>query len=1091
MFPRVTALLVVHHGGDRLRRTLDALRAQQRTPDAFVVVLTEADSDAREQVAVAGATHIVELSQRVPFGEALRAGERVLDAPASDADALWLLAEDTAPEPAALATLLAALETGRSAAVVGPKLLEWDDTDRIATFGRSITRFGRAVTIVEDELDQGQHDGLSDVLGLDPAAILVRQSVWRALDGFDPGLPTVDDALDFSIRARLAGHRVAVVPEAEIAFAADGVAGPPGGTRARTVRRRHRATRAAALHRRLVYAPAPVVPLHWLTFLPLAIVRSIRLLLVKSPGAIPGEFSAALATMFSGLRVARARRTLKSARTVGWSSIAPLRMQPDEMRRRRQQAAEARRIRARGRKHELQFLGTGGGWVLLMSSVASVALFSWLIGTTGLRGGGLLPLSGHAAVLWQNAAYGWRDIGVGFVGAADPFAGALAVLGSITFWAPSFALVILWLLAVPAAALGAWFAASRLTERGSLRALAALLWAVAPTFLTALADGRPGAVLAHILLAWLAFAVFGAATSWAAAATASLLFAAVIAAAPSLTPALLIAWIVALAVSGRAAARLAGLPIPALVLAAPLVITQFQRGTPLALLADPGLPLGSTVPSTWQLALGLPGAPWGDWGTVLAGTGVDERLLVTVLVAPLAIAAIAAVLAPGIRAAMLALGAAALGFATAVAAAHLAVAVAGPEAVPIWTGPGLSLEWLGLTLAAVVALGALRRTGALLGAVVGAGVIALVLPTAFSIATSSVAVSAAAERTLPAFVGAEAEADSRVTTLRIQPEPGGGIRSTLERGSGETLDEQSTLAQTGEELSPDEEQLATVAGNLASRSGFDPEAAVREFGVSFVLLAEPVTDDREAADTEERARAALDGNAALVAVGETDFGTLWRFTAAEPDAPAAQIPSGAGGWLAGVITLVQLVVIGATLLLSIPTGAGRESDRRPVRVRRRRPGEPVAAEAAVDAGTVTDDVDAAEAGDTVDAAQAEVDATEPEAESEVAGEPEPLREADLVPELEPKPEPEPTLEPELTPEPEPELTPEPEPKPEPVADQLDEPVPAPNKPVPPKKRPAAKHPEPGASTRPTSAPKRKPAPRKPAKPKGDDDADAG
>ena len=117
----------------------------------------------------------------------------------------------------------------------------------------------------------------------------------------------------------------------------------------------------------------------------------------------------------------------------------------------------------------------------------------------------------------------------------------------------------------------------------------------------------------------------------------------------------------------------------------------------------------------------------------------------------------------------------------------------------LWTGPGLSLEWLGLTLAAVVALGALRRGWALLGALVGASAIALVLPIAFSIGTSSVSVSAAAERTLPAFVGAEADADPRVTTLRIQPEPGGGIRSTLERGSGQTLDEQSTLAQTGEQ----------------------------------------------------------------------------------------------------------------------------------------------------------------------------------------------------------------------------------------------------------------------------------------------------
>ena len=219
MFPRVTAVLVVHHGGDHLRRTLDALRAQVRTPDALVIVLTEPDADARAQAAGAGATHVVELQEHLSFGEAVRAGERVLDAPASDADTLWLLAEDSAPEPEALRELVATLETGKSVAVAGPKLMDWEEPERIVGLGRTLTRLGRSVPIVFDELDQGQHDGLSDVLGLDPAAILVRHTVWQAVDGFDPALPTVDDGLDLGVRARLAGHRVAVVPSARVMFA--------------------------------------------------------------------------------------------------------------------------------------------------------------------------------------------------------------------------------------------------------------------------------------------------------------------------------------------------------------------------------------------------------------------------------------------------------------------------------------------------------------------------------------------------------------------------------------------------------------------------------------------------------------------------------------------------------------------------------------------------------------------------------------------------------------------------------------------------------------------------------------------------------
>lgn len=975
MFPRVTAVLVVRHGGDHLDRTLEGIRAQVRTPDALVVVLTAADAKAREQIAAAGATQVVDLQESVSFGEAIRAADRTLGAPSSDADALWLLTEDSAPDPGALAALAATLETARSVAIAGPKLVEWDEPERIAGLGRTVTRLGRSVPVVAGELDQGQHDRLSDVLGLDPAAILVRHTVWRALDGFDPGLTTVDDALDLGVRARLAGHRVAAVPEARVRFAADGIAGPEGGRRGRIARRGARAARAAELHRRLVYAPAALVPLHWLSLLPLALLRSIRHLLVKRPGAIVGEFAAALATMFSLGRVSRARRRLAAARTTGWSSIAPLRLQPDEARRRRQAAAEARRARARGRTEELQFLGAGGGWVLLATVAASIGLFSWLIGATGVGGGGLLPLSGFDE-LWRNAAYGWRDVGTGFVGAADPFAGALAVLGSLTFWSPSFAMLLLWLIAMPAAAMGVWFAASRLTERGSVRALAAIVWAVAPMFLSALAEGRPGAVLAHVLLGWLVFAALGAATSWAAAATASLLFAAVIAAAPSLAPALVLAWLVGIAVSGRAAVRLAGLPIPALALALPLVVEQVRRGTPLGLLADPGVPVVGPIPTAWQLALGLPAGGWGGWEEIVrAVTPLDPRWVASALLVPLVLAALAAVLTSDVRRAVLTLATALAGFATAVAATRLSVATVGIEAVPVWSGAGLSLAWLGLILAAVAFLHALRRGAPVLSGIVALITIVAIVPSIVAISTGAVPLRPAGERTLPAYVVAQADSDPRVTTLRMEPEPDGGIRATLEHGTGATLDDQSTLHQTRAQLTDDEQELATIAGNLASRSGFDSQAAVREFGVAFVLLAAAADDDREATQAEERARTALDGNPALVAVGETDFGTLWRFAETEPDAAAARVPADAGGWLATVITIVQLVVIGATLLLSIPTGAGREADRRPVRrpprrrpawrlPRRRRPkGKPVATPAAEDGGAAAVDPEAAEAAE--------------------------------------------------------------------------------------------------------------------------------
>ncbi|WP_350347298.1 glycosyltransferase [Agromyces sp. G08B096] len=965
MFPRVTAILVVHRGGDRLRRTIEALRTQRRTPDALIVVLNDADAAATADIEAAVPSHVVQLPTRVSFGEAVRAAERVLEAPAGDGDALWLLAEDSAPAPGALDALGAVLETERSVAVAGPKLMQWESPDRIAHLGRSVTRFGRTVDLVTDELDQGQHDDLSDVLGVDSAGLLVRHTVWRELDGFDHALPVADDGLDFSIRARLAGHRVRVVPTAHVEVAESGVAGVQVG-RGRVSRRARRLERTAELHRRLVYAPAALVPLHWLSFLPLALLRSIRLLLVKQPGAIAGEFAAALQAMAGLGGVARARRTLRAAKTSSWSAIAPLRVQPDEVRRRRRAVAEARRARARGRTEDLQFLGTGGGWVLLAALIAGIAVAPWLLGSSGVAGGALLPLSGQLGELWANAAYGWRDLGAGFVGAADPFAGILAVLGSITFWSPSYAMVLLWLLALPVAAMGAWFTASRLTERPAVRAFAAFAWAAAPPFLVALADGRPGAVLAHALLGWLAFAMLGAATSWASAATAGLLFAAVVAAAPSLTPALLLGWILALAVSGRAAVRYALLPLPALVLAAPLIWEQLTRGTPLSLVADPGLPAPSGIPSGGWLALGFPGGSDGGWSAVLAGAGLDwdPWWPAVGLAAPLLLLAAAAVAAGRrrLRAALLALVCAAAGFATAIAAAHLSVATTGDASVPVWTGGGQSLAWLGLVTAAVVALDGLRRSWAPVAAVAGLAAVALVVPTGIALASGAALVEPAPDRELPALVVAEVADDPRVTTLRMAPLEDGGLRAWLEHGAGTTLDDQSTLDATRPELTDDEVELAELAGNLASRSGFDAEAAVSRFGTTFVLLGPAGADDRRAMATEERARAALDGNASLIPVGETDFGVLWRFRDAPSPAPAAAIPADAGGAAATFWTVLQLVVLGATLLLSIPTGAGREADRRPVRAprprqprrARRRPGDDATVAAKSDAAVESD-----------------------------------------------------------------------------------------------------------------------------------------
>jgi GT2 family glycosyltransferase len=940
MQARVTAIIVARNGAAHLQRTLEALRGQTRQPDTVIAVDCGSTDSSAALLAEYGPSHFISADANLSFGDAITTAETVLPAADGEHELLWLLAQDSAPEPGALEKLVAELEIAPSVAVAGPKVMEWVAGDYIHDFGQSMTPYGTTVTLVESELDQEQHDAMSDVLAVSAAGMLVRRTVWDHLGGFDSALPVVDDSLDFCVRVRLAGYRVSVVSAARISSAGDGVAGPDGSSRGRARRRRVRAERSAQLHRRLVYAPAWALPVHWLSLIPLAFLRAIGDLLRKEPGAIIGEFAAAFSAAFLGGRVRQARRRLAATRTLAWSSIASLRVSAAEVRRRSLLTREAALTGARGDRPEIRFFSGGGAWTLLGAAVLSVALLASLLGAQTLTGGGLLPLSETVGALWSNIGYGWRDLGLGFVGGADPFAVVLALLGTLTFWSPSFSMVLLYLLALPLAATGAWMAATRLTHRGSIRATAAVLWMLSPTFLTAIAAGRPGAILVHLLLPWLFFAGFAAARSWSASGSAALLFAAIVACAPSLAPALLVGWVLCVLVSGRRVMRFVGIPLPALALALPLLWSQGLRGNWLALLADPGVPVPTAPVEIWQLILGFPAGDLGGWTQLLplwGGDAAAAAIVVPVLLIPLAVLALLALLLPGARGAAFALLAALLGLATAIAAGSLSVATLGGESVGIWPGAGLSLYWLGIVGAVVFTGRGLHRAAVapLVASAVALAVVSLPLAAALPLGTSAVAEGIG--RTQPAFVTAEALVEPRVGTLQIVPQPDGGILATIVRGTGDRLDVQSTLAATATDLTVEQAELATLAGNLASQSGLDASADLAKFGIRFVLLRPAAQSPAEwgstgsvspAADqTTTRTTTSLDGTAALVPVGDTAFGRLWRSDAPTDAAENGVIPAEAGGAVGLITGIIAAIVIGATVLLSIPTGAGREAVR--------------------------------------------------------------------------------------------------------------------------------------------------------------------
>ncbi|MBT2503101.1 glycosyltransferase family 2 protein [Curtobacterium sp. ISL-83] len=923
MQPRVTAILVAANGADHLDRTLDALAAQTRHPDDLVVVDVGTTDGSTAELSFGGSAQLVRLPGGRSFGDAVLQGERSTQPADPDVPAdewLWILGHDNAPAPTALEAMLAAVEIAPSVAVAGPKLVDPDEPSRLRAFGESMTRAGRSIALVQDELDQGQHDRHTDVLGVAAGGMLVRRSVWVELGGFDPALPDVDAALDFCVRVRLAGHRVAVVPEARVTSA-----GPieEFGRKRVSEGRRVRMHRQAQLHRRLTYASAGTLWFHWLMLVPLAVLRAIGHLVAKHPAAVTGELAAAFAVAFGG-GVRRARATLARNRSLGWAAVEPLRVSWRRVHEHRTTTRDVELARVEDAPiARASFLSNGGVWVVLGAAVLSVVSLFPLLGSPALTGGGLLPLSTDVGRLWQNVGYGWHSLGTGFTGPSDPFAAVVAVLGSITFWSPSTSVVLVMLLAFPLSATGAWFAVRKVTTRTWVPVIGAVLYTVAPALVGAVTTGHLGAVIAHVLLPWLFLAVLDAHRSWAWASGASILFAVVAAAAPSLIPVLLVAWLVALVVGWRRAHRRVFIPVPAAVLFLPLVLAQVARGNVLAVFADPGVPSATRAPSALQLAMGQPLPDWSGWLPAISTLAVVVTVLpvlMAVLALPVAAAAIGAMLGHRWAVAGAVLVLALLGYATAFAATHLTVTGVGSTTTIVWPGSALSVYWLAVVAAACIGLDVLPKAAPVAGLVATVLAAVAVAPAFAAFYLHTAVIQPTSGRVLSAYVNAEAQANPDVGTLVVDPQDDGSLAVSLERGQGSTLDDQSTLDATALTLSRSGARLATLAGNLASRSGYDPRPALRELGISFILLDDADGRNGDAQAVHDRAAGAIGQNALFTSIGETTNGQLFHY-----DGTVDRTTTGSAAATAThVLYLVVLgIVFGAAALLAVPTAPRR------------------------------------------------------------------------------------------------------------------------------------------------------------------------
>ena len=661
-FPRhiVTAVLVSHDGARWLEDSLKGILGQLRAPQRVLAVDTGSKDDSLHILDEnLGPEQVLQAKRNTGFGTAVnhalkQAPPTSYDDQGYDHDRdepliewIWILHDDAEPAPDALLRLLEIGDFNPDAAVIGPKIRDWHDRERLLEIGVTATADGRRWTGLDaGDHDQGQHAEPTRVLSVSSAGMLVRRDVWDRLKGFDRALPLFRDDLDFCWRVNNAGYDVLTAPKA-ILWHAEASARSERRISA-GVSRPHFEDRQHALYTLTVNSGSKFPPLTFLRLFLWSLVRAAGLLINKTPLKAADEVLAAFAYASRVDRIVRARRFRKRTRSkhpVDLTALFPQRMavfratfEETTQGFRGRGADDDDLVAARAGTGETgpvsedsESYDAGVPWIvravrmpglivgLSLTLLALVASRNVLTGGR-LMGGALLPAPTGANDLWSAFAAAWHPVGTGSTSASPPYLAVVALVATIFLGHASLAVSILLLGSVPLAGLTAYAVLRRTVESNPLRVWGSVAYALLPAATGAIAAGRLGSTVGIVLLPLVASGVLvamgGAGRSGSMRAAWSAAFG--LAVATAFAP---IVWVLAAALAIGAALtvfwrsttefatvliRLAILTVTPLAVLAPWSLQLLQH--PGAFLLEPGLPtVTAKPPAPAQLLLANPG----------------------------------------------------------------------------------------------------------------------------------------------------------------------------------------------------------------------------------------------------------------------------------------------------------------------------------------------------------------------------------------------------------------------------------------------------------------------------------------------------
>jgi hypothetical protein len=760
-------------------------------------------------------------------------------------DWIWVVPDDTVPEPNALATLLSRVLVERDASVLGCLLIEPRRRGAgklVSDWAQTISTNGRVHTLTDaGELYQGQLTPIA-ALGVPAAGMLVRGDAWRFLGGFNTELPRSYWGLDLGWRANLTGYQVMAEPEAQLTNFA-GFSDPAQD-------------RAAGLALTVAHT-RPIW--RWLVALRLIVVTLIVALgyLLGKDVARSGEEVGGLWQWLRNVDLRRnLNRELASLPVKAASVLATKALRPAfGSGFRRAAALTAARFggwletfSGRGDSASLdEMIGDDFAEVSdkqarvpLAATTAAVLFLGAILASRNTFEAGFLSASQllPAPESWTALVAAYLTPVPGAAGVGTPWAAMVGLFSLITFGHPDWLVSIVVMLAVPLSWLLAFRLARQLVADRYLAGAGALAYALAPALIGGLNTGSLGLAATTVLLPVLAYSAYhwlrGDEWSWRAAGSVAFWLLLLCALVP-------LFWVIALAggvAVGVWARRLRVWGQLGLVLAAPLLSLAGPWGA--MILRYPGRLLTGTEPT---LAPGIVVPAWElFFGHPLPSSA--PLWLAVGFFSALWLAAFAAAWR-GRAAALIALALGVSSMVVALAITRLAVEVPPGS----WTRPQ-ALEWLvlvagALSFAAISGLDGviselsgkglgIRHLGVLILALVAAA--SLLTATGWWLLAGQIGLTRGPVETIPAFVYESQVSATPGRTLSLVAEEGRVSWAMVEGTFSRLGDSESGLAFGGD---TDARALAaSVVTRLVGDSADDqilPDLV--RLGVSYVTLA--------------------------------------------------------------------------------------------------------------------------------------------------------------------------------------------------------------------------------------------------------------